>query len=92
MIISRENTAQKQKRLEYFSLFVLSLYKILFFGIHASHDFADLLFAWGSTHASKHRANHFFIHWWVFFELFLKEITSDKETNDATYDEHADAE
>ena len=58
--------------------------------IHVSHDFTDLFFTWGTTHASKHRANHLFIHRWVFSKLFLEDVTSNKETCDTTDDKHAD--
>ena len=68
------------------------LISFLSFGIHAAHYFSNLLFAWGSTHASEHCADHFFVDWWVFFKLFLEIPTRSEENDDATNDEHTDSE
>ena len=55
--------------------------------IDVSHDFADLLFTWVTTHGTEHRTNHFFIDWWVFFNLFFEVPSRDEEASDCSCDD-----
>ena len=71
---------RKSTRDECFVFFVLNLLT----RIHVAHDFSNLFFTGCTTHASKHCANHFFVNRWVFSELFLEDVTSDKETRCTT--------
>ena len=69
------------------SVLISSLFSL----IHVSHDFTDLFFTWGTTHASEHRANHLFINRRVFSELLLENVAGHKETDNRTNNNHADA-